>query len=146
MTTLFEDLRLALREVCRSLGLSGTTATVVPLLVLGVVLNAAALSVTESVRDARCPGHRQNHVALQNAARTEIKVMKAVVNSTLKKVSGSQWRWCVARQRIVDSRTEATEYNVQVGFAWAAPGGMEGCDVTLTRSPARKTAIAFVQC
>jgi hypothetical protein len=143
MTTLLEDLRLALREICRSLGLSGTTATVVPLLVLGVVLNAAALSVTESMRDARCPGRRQ-HTSLQNAARTEIKVMKAVVNSTLKKMSGSQWRCSVARA--VDRRTEATEYNVEVGFAWAAPGGNEGCDVTISRSPAHKTAIAFVQC
>jgi hypothetical protein len=146
MTTLFEDLRLALREICRSLGLSGTAATVVPLLVLGVSLNVAALSVTESMRSARCPGHRQNHAALQSAVRTEIKVMKAVLNSTLKKMSGSQLRWCVARQWIVDRRTEVTEYNVEVGFSWAPPAGMGGCDVTLTRSPARKTAIAFVQC
>jgi hypothetical protein len=145
MTTLLEDLRLALREICRSMGLSSTAATVVPLLVLGVALNAAALSVTESMRDARCPGHRQ-HTSLQNAARTEIKVMKAVVNSTLKKMSGSQWRCSMARLRTVDRQTKATEYDIQVGFAWAAPGGNEGCDVTLTRSPARKTAIAFVQC
>jgi hypothetical protein len=146
MTTLFEDLRLALRQICRSMGLSGTAATVVPLLVLGVALNVAALSVTESMRNARRPGHHQVRTALQSAARTEIKAMKAVLNSTLKKMSGGQKRWCVARQWIVDRRTEATEYDVEVGFAWAAQGGKEGCDVTLSRSPASKTAIAFVQC
>ncbi len=145
MTTLFEDLRLALRQICRSMGLSGTAATVVPLLVLGVALNVAALSVTESMHSARRPGHHQVRTALLSA-RAEIKAMKTMLNSTLKKMSGSQKRWCVARQRIVDRRTEVTEYDVEIGFAWAAPGGKEGCDVTLSRSPASKTAIAFVQC
>jgi hypothetical protein len=144
MTTLFEDLRLALRQICRSMGLSGTAATVVPLLVLGVALNVAALSVMESMRNARRPGHHHVRTALQSAAWTEIKAMKAVLNSTLKKMSGNQRKLCVVRQRIVDRRTQITEY--KIGVAWAAPVGEEGCDMTLTRSPAGKTTIAFLQC
>jgi hypothetical protein len=106
MTTLFEDLRLALRQICRSMGLSGTAATVVPLLVLGVTLNVAALSAMEAMRNVRHHGHRQVRTALRSAARTEIKVMKAVLNSTLKKMSGNQRKLCVVRQRIVDRRTQ----------------------------------------
>jgi hypothetical protein len=144
MTTLFEDVRLALRQICRSMGLSGTAATVVPLIVLGVALNVAALSVMESMRNVRRPGHRQVRTALQSAARTEIKVMKAVLNCTLKKMNGNQRKLCVVRQWMVDRRTQITEY--KIGVAWAAPIGKEGCDVTLTRRAAGKTTIAFVQC
>jgi hypothetical protein len=143
MTTLFEDIRLALRQICRSMGLSGTAATVVPLIVLGVALNVAALSVMESMRNVRHPGHRQVRTALQ-CARSEIRVMKALLNSTLKKVSGNQRKLCVVRQWMVDRRTQVTEY--KIGVAWAAPVGEESCDVTLTRSPAGKTTIAFEQC
>ena len=56
MMTLFEDLRLALRQICRAIGLSGTAATVVPLVVLGVALNIAALSADGVCAERETPG------------------------------------------------------------------------------------------
>lgn len=143
MMMLFEDLRLALRQICRAMGLSGTAATVVPLVVLGVALNIAALSAVESMRNEKHLGHR--HAALRSAARTEMKVMKAVVVSTLKKMGDGRRRLCLARQWMMDRQAEFTGYHIEVGFLWTAPGG-GGCDVTIVNSLSRKTAIAFVQC
>ena len=53
MMTMLDDLRLALRQICGAMGLSGTAATVVPLVVLGVALNVAALSAMEYMRNER---------------------------------------------------------------------------------------------
>ena len=43
MTTLLEDLRVELRQMCQAVGLSGTAASVVPLVLLGIALNVVAL-------------------------------------------------------------------------------------------------------
>ena len=146
MTTLLEDLRLALRQICGSIGLSHTATTVVPLVVLGLALNVAALSVAESMRHVRHPAQRQVRMAWRSAARTEMKVMKAVVTSTLKKMGTNQKRLCRVQQWMVARRTQVTGYDVKVGVLWAAPGIQEGCDVTIGSSPGRKIAIAVVQC
>lgn len=146
MTTLFEDLRLTLQQIFGSIGLSRTATTVVPLIVLGLALNVAALSVTESMRHVRHPAHRQVRTAWRSAARTEMKMMKAVVISTLKKMGTNQKRLCQVQQWMVARRTQVTGYNIKVGVLWAAPGGQEGCDVTIASSPVRKIAIAVVQC
>jgi hypothetical protein len=146
MTTLLEDLRLALREICGSIGLSRTATTVVPLIVLGLALNFAALSVTESMHHVRHPAQRRVQTAWRSAARTEMKVMKCVVISTLKKMGTNQKRLCRAEQWMVARRTQVTGYDIKVGVLWAAPGGQEGCDVTIASSPVRKIAIAVVQC
>jgi hypothetical protein len=146
MMTLFEDLRLALRQICRAIGLSGTAAAVVPLVVLGVALNIAALSAMEYVRNERHPGHRYVRTALRSATRTELKVMRTVVVSTLKKIQGGKRRWCVAQQWVMDRGTEVTGYKLEVGFDWAAPSSSEGCDVEIVGSSHRKMTIAFVQC
>jgi hypothetical protein len=146
MMTLFEDLRLTLRQICRAIGLSGTAATVVPLVVLGVALNIAALSAMEYIRNERHPGHRHDRAALRSAARTELKVVKAVLTSTLKKIGDGQRRWCLARQWVMDRQTEVTQYNLEVGFVWAAPSAGEGCDMTIIGGHNRKMATAFVKC
>jgi hypothetical protein len=138
MMTLFEDLRQALREICRAMGMSGVAATVVPLVVLGVGLNIAALNAVESMRNKSHPDCA--HAALRTATRTELKVMRAVVVSTLKKIGDAQRRWCSAQG------TGSTGYDIEVGLVWTAPSSNEGCDVTIGSSPVRKTAIAFVQC
>jgi hypothetical protein len=145
MTALLEDLRLALRQICRAIGLSGTAATVVPLVVLGVALNMAALSVMHSMRNERHPRHEHDRVALQSAARTEVKVVRAVLTSTLKKI-GNGRRWCMARQWVMDRQTEVSGYNLEVGVVWAAPSSNEGCEVEIVGSHPRMIAIAFVQC
>jgi hypothetical protein len=88
--TQLEDLRLALRQICRAIGLSGTAATVVPLVVLGVALNIAALSAMEYMRNERHPCKVHNRTELRSAARTELKVMRTVLVSTLKKIGGGQ--------------------------------------------------------
>jgi hypothetical protein len=139
MMTQFEDLRLALRQICRAIGLSGTAATVVPLVVLGVALNIAALNAMEYIRNERHPCKVHKRTELQSAAQTEVKVMRTVLVSTLKKIGDRQRRWCVAQQWVMDRKTEITRYRVEVGFMWAAPSAGEGCDAT-------KTGIAFVQC
>jgi hypothetical protein len=94
MTTL-EDLGAELRQMCRAIGLSGTSATVVPLVVLGVALNVVALSAVGSVRME----HRTTckRPALRTAARTEFKVVRTLV-TTLKRFGDGQRRWCSARQ------------------------------------------------
>ena len=144
MMTLFEDLRQALREICRAMGMSGVAATVVPLVVLGVGLNIAALNAVESMRNKR---HSDcGHAALRSATRTELKVMRAVVVSTLKKIGGGQRRWCSAQGWMSDRQAGSTGYDMEVGFVWITSGSNEGCDVTIGGSPVRKTAIAFVLC
>jgi hypothetical protein len=144
MMTMLDDLRMALRQICGALGLSGTAATVVPLVVLGVALNVAALSAMEYMRSERHPRHGQT--ALQSAARTELRVVRTVLTSTLKKISAGKRRWCLAQQWVMDRKTEVKEYDLEVGFVWAAPSRSEGCDVTVASNPGRKAAIALVQC
>jgi hypothetical protein len=144
MMTLFEDLRLALRQICAAIGLSGTAATVVPLIVLGVAMNMAALSAMEFMRNEKHP--KNGPIALRDAVRTEVKVMRTVLTSTIKKISDNKRRWCVAQQWVMDRKTEVTGYQLEIGFAWATSGSNEGCGVTVAHSTTRKTAIAFVQC
>jgi hypothetical protein len=144
MMTMLEDVRLALRQICRALGLPGDVATAVSLIVLGVALNVVALRAVEYAGIGS--HHRHERTALQCAARTELKVMRTVVVSTLKKIGGSGRRWCVARQWLVDQRTRGTGYHVEIGIAWAAPAANAGCDVVIASNPTRKAAIALVQC
>jgi hypothetical protein len=144
MMTQFEDLRLALRQICRAIGLSGTAATVVPLVVLGVALNIAALSAMEYIRNERHPG--QGHTALRCAAQTEVKVMRTVLVSTLKKIGDGQRRWCLAQQWIRDRQTEITRYRVEVGSIWATPKVSEGCDVEIANRHHSKATNVSAQC
>jgi hypothetical protein len=146
MMTLFEDWRLALRQICRAIGLSGTAATVVPLVVLGVALNIAALNAMEYMRNERHPCKAHDRTELRSAARTELKVMRTVLVSTLKKIGGGQRRWCVTQQWVMDRGTKVTGYNLEVGFTWVAPKTSDGCDVEFLDTSHRKMAVALVQC
>ena len=141
MTTLLEDLGNALKQVCRSIGLSSTASSVVPLIMLGVVLNATALSVVESMRNGRHPGHHQVRTALRTAARSEVKVVKAVWISSLKKMGVGQR--CPMGQKTVDHKPESTESEFKVGVTWGGPGNRK-CDVALEDGSPRR--IAFVAC
>jgi hypothetical protein len=144
MMTLFEDVRLGLREICQTFGLSGTAATVIPLVVLGAALNIAALSAVRSVHHERRSAC--GHAVLRSAAQTEIKVVRAMVTSTLKKIGDGQRRWCLTQQRMRDRQTEMTGYHVEVGFVWTTPVSNEPCDLKVLDNPNRKMAIAFVKC
>jgi hypothetical protein len=141
---ILEDLRLALRQICRAMGLPGDAATVVSLIVLGVALNIAAL---HTVAYLGIGGHVcHDRTGLRSAAQTEVKVVRTVVVSTLKKLGDGGRRLCLARQWMLGQQTKGTGYHLEVGAAWGAHTGTQGCDVTLGNSRSRKIAIAFVQC
>jgi hypothetical protein len=140
MTTMLDDVRLALRQICQSMGLPADAATAISLIVLGVALNVVALGAVQYAGIGRHAGHQ--HVALRSAAHTELKVMRTVVVSTLKKIGDSGRRLCLAEQW----QMKGSQYHIEVGFAWAALGTGQGCDATIASSAAGKTAIAFVEC
>jgi hypothetical protein len=146
MMTLFEDLRLALRQMCQAIGLSGTAATVVPLVVLGVALNVVALSTMDYVRVGGHSRRGHDRMALRNAAQTEMKVVKAVLTSTLKKIGDGQRRWCLTRLTNMDRRIGVVGDDFEVGFAWAIPSMRKGCNVTIMGGSDRKMATALVEC
>ncbi len=108
MMTLIEDMRLFLQQMCGAIGMSGTAMNVAPVVVLGVALNIAALSLVESVRTDDRPTCQKT--TLQAAAQTELKVMRTVVVSSLKTISKGQRRWCVARSWVSSLQREITDY------------------------------------
>jgi hypothetical protein len=138
---MLEDLRLALRQICRAMGLSANAATVVSLIILGVALNAVALHAVKYMGVGR-HAHREP-IALRSAARTEIKVVRTVMVTTLKKISNGR-RWCLAQQTTTDQRTK--DYHVALGVSWTAPAGSDVCDVMFVSKSGPKLAVAVVQC
>jgi hypothetical protein len=115
MTTLLEDLRAELRQMCRAIGLSGTAATVVPLVLLGLALNVVALSVVGGVRPVHATACKKP--ALRSVALTELKVARAVLISTLKTIGDGRRRGCSARRPGMNPQMESAGVRVDVGFA-----------------------------
>jgi hypothetical protein len=141
---MLEDLRLALRQICRAIGLPGDAATVVSLVVLGVALNLAALRAVEY---AGIGGHTcHDRTALKSAAQTELKVMRTVVASTLKRIGDGGRRLCLARQRMIGKQTTRTEHHYEVGSAKTPSTSSGGCDVAVVSRSSRKMTIARAQC
>ena len=95
MMALIEDMRLFLRQMCEAIGMSGTTANVVPVVLLGIALNVAALGLVASVRAGREPSCQRT--TLRAAAQTEWKVVRTVV-STMKAIGQAQRRVCAASE------------------------------------------------
>jgi hypothetical protein len=140
---MLEDLRLALRQICQAIGIPGNAATVVSLIVLGIALNLIALRAVEYVGIG---GHTcHDRTALKSAAQTELKVMRTVAVSALRKVSDGGRRLCLARQWMM-GKTKGTEYRMEVGCDLAAPTGGGGCDAMVVSRSGRRMTIAFVQC
>jgi hypothetical protein len=141
---MLEDLRLALRQICRAMGLPGDAATVVSLIVLGVALNFAALRAVEY---AGIGGHtRHDRTGLQSATHTEVKVVRTVVVSTLKKIGDGSRRLCLARQWMMGKQMEGRGYHFEVGFAWATPTYNERCDTMVVSRSGRRMAVSPGQC
>jgi hypothetical protein len=141
---MLEDLRLALRQICQAIGLSGNAATVVSLIVLGVALNVTALRAVEYVGIG---GHTcHDRTALQSVAQTELKVMRTVAVSALKKLGDGGRRLCLAREWMMGKQTEGAGHHMDAGCDSAAPTGSEDCDVMVVSRSGRKMAVAFVQC
>jgi hypothetical protein len=117
---------------------------VVSLIVLGVALNLIALRAVEYVGIG---GHTcHDRTALQSAAQTELRVMRTVAASALKKLGDGGRRLCLTRQWTMGKQTQGTEYHMEVGCDLAAPTGGEGCDAIVVSRSGRKMAMAFVQC
>lgn len=135
---MLEDLRLALRQICQALGLRGDAATVVSLIVLGVALNLIALRAVEYAGIGRHT--RQDRTALHNATQTELKVVRTVVVSTLKKISDTGRRLCLARERTIGEQMEDMGYATKVACDSADPSN----DVMVVSRSSRKMAMAFV--
>jgi hypothetical protein len=93
MMVLIEDMRLFLRQMCGAVGMSGTSANVIPVVLLGLALNVAALGLVASVRTAKEPACQRT--TLRAAAQTEWKVVRTVV-STVKAIGQAQRRLCSA--------------------------------------------------
>lgn len=115
MTTLVEDLRVELRQMCRAIGLSGTVATVVPLVLLGIALNVVALSVVGGVRPVQASACKKP--ALRSVALTELKVARAVLVSTLKTIGDGHRRWCSGQRQGANEQMESAGVRLEVGFA-----------------------------
>ena len=141
---MLEDLRLALRQICQAIGLQGNAATVTSLIVLGVALNLTALRAVEYVGIGGHACHKRTN--LQSAAQTELKVMRTVMVSTLKKIGDGGRRLCLARQWMMGKQTNGTENCIEVGSDGGVPIEGKGCDVMVVSRYSRRMTIAFVQC
>ncbi|HWW98812.1 MAG TPA: hypothetical protein VNY74_13990 [Edaphobacter sp.] len=141
---MLEDLRLALRQICGAIGLPGEAATVVSLVVLGVALNFTALRAVEY---AGIGGHTcRNRTALESAAQTELKVVRTVMTSTLKRIGDGGRRLCLARQWMIGKQATRTGHHNEVGSAAAPSTSSGGCDVTVVSRSSRRMTITRVQC
>jgi hypothetical protein len=105
MMTLIQEMRLFLRQICGAIGMSGTAAHVVPVVVLGVVFNAAALSLVANMRSEKGPACQETK--LRDAAQTKLKVMRTVVVSTMKTVGIGQQGLCIAREWVSGLQRES---------------------------------------
>jgi hypothetical protein len=102
MTTLMEELRLAVQETWQSIGLGGsanTAATVVPALMLGIVLNVFALSLVDRVHPIK--GKTQ----VVGVVRAEAKLVQTVTVCVLRQIEGRQQGVCSIK-RCASSRLE----------------------------------------
>jgi hypothetical protein len=141
---MLEDLRLALRQICQAIGLSGNAATLVSFVVLGVALNLIALRAVQYVGIG---GHAcLDRTALRSAAQTELKVIRTVAVSALKKVGDGGRRLCLSRQRVIGKQTTRTGHHNEVGSAKTPSTSSGGCDVAVVSISSRRMTIARVQC
>ena len=111
MTTLMEELQLAVQEILQSIGFSGsanTGASVVPLLILGIALNLIALSVVDRVHPMK------GKTRLVCVARAEARMVQSVTVCVLGQIEGRQRgtcpakRWASARLAEINGRIGAS--------------------------------------
>jgi uncharacterized membrane protein YtjA (UPF0391 family) len=95
MTTLMEELKLSVREIWQSMGFGGsanTAASVVPVLMLGIVLNLIALNVVDRVHPMK------DKTWLVCVARTELRRAQSVTVCVLRQIEGRQRGRCPAKR------------------------------------------------
>jgi hypothetical protein len=93
MTTLMEELRLAVQEILQSIGLGGsanTVATVVPVLMLGIVLNVIALSLVDRVHPLK------GKMQVAGVVRAEARYVQSMTVCLLRQIEGRHGGTCSA--------------------------------------------------
>jgi len=94
MTTLMEELRLAVQEILQSIGLggsAGTAATVVPVLMLGIALNVIALGIVDRVHPIK------EKARVVGAARAEFMHVQSLTVCVLRQIEGRKKGLCSAK-------------------------------------------------
>jgi hypothetical protein len=95
MTTLIEEMRIAVRGIWQSIGFdasANTAATVVPVLVLGVALNLIALHVVDRVH----PIKGKSEIVC--VARAELALAQTVTASVFRQIGGHERGQCSVKQ------------------------------------------------
>jgi hypothetical protein len=111
MTTLMEELRLAVREILQSIGFVGsanTVATVMPVLMLGIALNVIALSVVDRVHPIK--GKTQ----VVGVVRAEARLVQNMTVCVLRQIEGRQSGLC-SMKRWASSRLAAMKCRIATG-------------------------------
>jgi hypothetical protein len=114
MTTLMEELRVAVREILQSIGLGGsanTAATVVPVLMLGIALNVIALSAVDRVHPMK--GKTQ----VVGAVRAEARLVQSVTVCVLRQIEGRERGLCSMKQWASSRLAEMVRCRISTGFS-----------------------------
>jgi hypothetical protein len=110
MTTLMEELRLAVREILQSIGLGGSAnaaAAVLPVLMLGIALNVIALSVVDRLHPIR-------------AVRAEARLVQSVTVCVLRQIEGRERGLCSAKRWASSRLAEMVKCRISTGFGRVA--------------------------
>ena len=100
MITLMEDLTLAIQELCLAMGLSGTAARILPVVLLGRVMNIVALSALDSLRTNRY--HSCQQPALTHIAKAELEFVRIAVASSVKNIGKTRRYLCSTKQWLMN--------------------------------------------
>jgi hypothetical protein len=87
VTTLIEELRIAVRGIWQSIGFgasANTAATVVPVLVVGIALNLIVLHAVDRIHPIK------EKTRVVDMARAELKVVQTVTASMLRQIEGHE--------------------------------------------------------
>jgi hypothetical protein len=104
VTTLIEEMRVAVHGLWQAIGLgasANTAATVIPVLVLGVALNVIALHIVDRVHPLK------EKAQVVDIARAELKFVQTMTSSVLRQIGGrergrsSVKGWATDRDRAV---------------------------------------------
>jgi len=117
MTTLMEELRLAVREILQSIGLGGSAnaaAAVLPVLMLGIALNVIALSVVDRLHPIR--GKTQ----VVGAVRAEARLVQSVTVCVLRQIEGRERGLCSAKRWASSRLAEMVKCRISTGFGRVA--------------------------
>jgi hypothetical protein len=112
VTTLIEELRIAVRGIWQSIGLSesaNTAATVVPVLVVGIALNLIVLHAVDRIHPIK------EKTRVVEMARTELKFVQTVTTSVLGQIEGHERGRSLTEPRAPSQRMEIAHCRIATG-------------------------------